>query len=212
MRRRLLFVGSPMSQKEVLNTPALTPELREAVDEWRSLTEWLDKGKARELELRNKLCAVVSKEQLTEGVNTVRTADGWEFKIDHKVNRKLDETALDAVMCELPEDSPYRQLGVLITYKPALVLGGFRTMPEDQKMIFAQALTETDGTPSLDVRLCTPETQPDQAPAVPATVAGVAPGADPQPELPGIPPAPAVPAKAKRTANGKAKKGARSTK
>ena len=157
-----------MSQKEVLNVPALSPALQDAVDEWQSLTKWLETAKEREMELRTLLVSIVSKDQLTEGTNTVRTEDGWEFQINRRVNRKLDETALDAVMSELPEDSPYRQLGVLVTYKPALVLGGFRTMPEDQKLIFAQALTETDGAPALVISKPNVEgLDPATAPAIP---------------------------------------------
>lgn len=157
-----------MSQKEVLNVPALSPALQDAVDEWQSLTKWLETAKKREMELRTLLVSIAPKDQLTEGTNTVRTADGWEFKIDRRVNRKLDETALDAVMSELPEDSPYRQLGVLVTYKPSLVLGGFRTMPEDQKLIFAQALTETDGAPALVISKPIQEgLDPATAPAIP---------------------------------------------
>jgi hypothetical protein len=177
-----------MSQKEVLNVPALSPALQDAVDEWQSLTKWLETAKEREMELRTLLVSIAPKDQLTEGTNTVRTEDGWEFKIDRRVNRKLDETALDAVMSELPEDSPYRQLGVLVTYKPSLVLGGFRTMPEDQKLIFAQALTETDGAPALVISKPIQEgLDPATAPAIPDWPATAQ----------GVPVIPAIPASAK---------------
>lgn len=145
-----------MSQTQSANTPApvavaaLTQELQASIDEWTALTKWLEKGKKRELELRNTLAELFVEPK--EGVNHLHVGGLLDFVLDYKVNRKLDEQVLDTVMSELPEDSPYRQLGVLITYKPQLVLGGYRSLPADQKLIFCQALTETPGTPSLEIK------------------------------------------------------------
>lgn len=212
-----------MSQNSNANTaPALTPEQLAAVTEWQALTEWMDKAKKREQELRNGFARLFT--QPKEGVNHLITADGFDLVLDYKVNRKLDVAVLDAVMSELPENSAFRQLGVLIEYKPALVMSGYRLLPDDQRLIFCQALTETPGTPGLEIkRVKTAAEDPATAPAVPdwpatrkpASYGNVNPcetreqaiARTAEPELPGIPAHTAAPAKATRTARGTVKKG-----
>lgn len=119
---------------------------------------------------------------LKEGVNTVE-ADGYAVKFQYALGRKLDETALDAVMSQFPEESPFRQLGVLINYKPALVMDGYRSLPEDLQKIFDQALVVTESAPTIkeivpitrpeDVAACI-ASDPATAPAVPDWPAKVA--------------------------------------
>jgi hypothetical protein len=124
----------------------------------------MDKAKVRELELRNGFARLFTEPK--EGVNHLLTADGFDLVLDYKVNRKLDVAALDAVMNELPEDSAFRQTGVLIEYKPALVMKGYRVLPDAERLIFCQALTETPGTPGLEIkRVKTAAEDPATAPA-----------------------------------------------
>ena len=125
------------------------------VREWKEISAWMETAKKTEKELREKIAAALFPSPV-EGVNRVQAVlDGQtvEIALDHKINRKLDEPGLDAVMLQLPENSPYRQAGVLIAYKPSLVLKGFRTMPDEQRRIFSQCLTETPGLPSLEVEV-----------------------------------------------------------
>lgn len=157
-----------MSKKPTASAPAIDAQIKPYLDEWMVLTKRLEVDKAREIELRKYLGAVFFPTP-EEGVNRIKTADGFEFALEHKINRKLDEAALDAVMSELPEESPYRNLGVLIQYKPSLVLSGYREMPADQKLIFSQALTETPGTPSLEVNILTEESEAARDPATAPT-------------------------------------------
>lgn len=132
--------------------PAIPAVLKPSLDEWRSLTEWMEKAKAREMELRKTLAEVFFPHPV-EGVNRIITEDGFEFTLTHKINRSIDEAALAPVMAELPENSPFRQPGVLISWKPVLVLGGLRVMPDEERRIFSQAMTETPGAPSLEVEV-----------------------------------------------------------
>ncbi len=139
------------------------------IKEWRSLAAWMDEAKKQEKELRTKIANAFFPTP-TEGVNRVLAdLDGirTEIVLDFKVNRKLDEAVLDSVMMELPNTSAYRQPGVLIAYEPKLVLKSLRTMPDDERRIFSQALIETPGTPSLDINDVTEGHAPETAPAVP---------------------------------------------
>ena len=125
------------------------------IQKWKEISDWMEQAKKEEKELREKIAAAFFPSPI-EGVNRVQAVlDGQtvEIALDHKINRKLDEAALDSVMLQLPEDSPYRQQGVLVAYKPSLVLKGFRTMPDDQRRIFSQCLTETPSLPSIEIEM-----------------------------------------------------------
>lgn len=130
--------------------PALTPEIRAKIAERNGILSWLEKGKAREMELREELVSFFCPVR-KEGTNTV-TGDGFEIKVGHKVSRKLDTAALDAVMAQFPEGHAARVVGNLIQYKPALVLEFYRTLSEQDRKIFDQALTiSDDGAPTLEI-------------------------------------------------------------
>lgn len=120
--------------------------------EWQELTEWMSTAKARELELREELAeAFIPTESRKEGVNRIVVGD-IEITVDHKINRTLDEAALEAIMPQLPE--AFRTLGVLIEYKPRLVMDGLRALAVDPTnyLTFSQALTERVGTPALSIK------------------------------------------------------------
>ncbi len=124
------------------------------IREWKEISDWMDNAKKKERELRDQICAALFPKPI-EGTNRVLVAiEGQEVEVvvDHRINRKLDEAVLDSVMLRLPEDSPYRQQGVLVNYKPSLVLTGLRTLPDDQRRIFSEALTETPGAPGLEIK------------------------------------------------------------
>ena len=138
-----------MAKKPAASAPALSAEQLALIQERDAILAWLEPAKARELEIRNLLVQSLLPSPV-EGANRLFTADGFEVYIDHKINRKLDVAALDSIMPAM--DESYRQLGVLIDYKPALVLDGYRALPDDQRKIFQQALTETPGTPTLNIQ------------------------------------------------------------
>ena len=133
--------------------PCTDATLPPEIQEWKQIVTWLKTAKEREMAIRKKIAAAFFPKP-TEGVNRAITEiDGLPFEIvlDYGIRRKLDEAVLDSVMLALPEDSPYRVPGVLIAYKPSLVLKNFRTLPDDQRRIFSAALTETPGTPSIGI-------------------------------------------------------------
>ena len=139
-----------MPKKEAAAAPALTAELLAFIKERATLLERMTKDKEREMELRLYLAKVLVPEPV-EGAQRLITADGYEVCLTHKINRRLDAAMVDDVMAELPEGCPARSIGVLIDYKPSLVLDGYRTLPSDQLAIVQQMITETDGAPDLDI-------------------------------------------------------------
>jgi len=138
---------TPSAGKAASVGPALSADAKAKITEWSQISEWLKKGKAREMELRKELVSLFVKKPV-EGTNNVQ-GEGYAVKVSHKITRTLDEAALDAVMPQLPED--FRVIGNLISYKPSFSLDVYRAMSDENKKIFEQALTIKDGSPELEI-------------------------------------------------------------
>lgn len=139
----LFLVMEPTKNITEDNAPAY-------VAEWLETESQLAVLKKKEMEMRKQIFALLFPEP-KEGANTVEFF-GIPVTGTHKVTRNLDEAALDTVMQEFPEDSPYRQDGVLIKYKPSFIMDTYRAMPEQERKIFEQALKIDDGAPSLELK------------------------------------------------------------
>lgn len=130
-----------------MNTEIQTLDIPALVKERAGILQWLNDAKKREMEIRKMLVSHFFP-VLQEGTNKVEK-DGYAVKVKHTITRKIDESALDSVMLQMPE--AYREIGVLIGYKPALVLANYRNLDEDQLKVFDQALVISDDTaPQLE--------------------------------------------------------------
>lgn len=89
-----------------------------------------------------------------EGTNEYTLPDGRIVKGVYKLNRKLNEDVLPDVVAELGWTPKSKKLP--IRTKQELDLKKYRTLDDEQRAIFDQALTITPGLPSLEVVL--PET------------------------------------------------------
>jgi hypothetical protein len=87
-----------------------------------------------------------------EGANTYELTQGYKLKLTHKIDRKLDEAALDAVKLQLREMNVNPD--ALVEMKPSLVLKAYKGLaqvnPEAIK-VFDQALTIKPASPTLEV-------------------------------------------------------------
>lgn len=86
-----------------------------------------------------------------EGTNAVDLADGFKLKAQRVVNREVDKATLEV----MKED--FRKSGInpdlLIEYKPSLKVREYRTLTEEQRKLFDQALIIKDGSPQLEIVL-----------------------------------------------------------
>jgi hypothetical protein len=120
------------------------------IQEWQRSKNTLELAKSCESQLREKVVAAFVPE-VKEGATTVKFA-GVTVKVTGKVNRTLDEAALEAVMPQLPER--YRVVGhegSLISYSAKFSLDVYRKMSDEERKIFEQALTIKDGATALEV-------------------------------------------------------------
>lgn len=127
------------TETEQLDIPALVKERAE-------ILQWLNNAKAREMEIRRQLVSYFFP-TLEEGTNNIEK-DGYSVKVVHTISRKIDESALDAVMLQMPEEM--RNVGVLIGYSPKLIKAGYDSLDEEKRKVFDQALTiSEDSAPQL---------------------------------------------------------------
>lgn len=84
-----------------------------------------------------------------EGINTRELPAGWKLKGKYKLDRKVDEAALPAVLKEM------REKGIscddLVRYKPELATKEYRNLTETERDLFNTALTIRPALPELEI-------------------------------------------------------------
>lgn len=101
--------------------------------------------------LRKEVMALFFPEPV-EGTNKFDLEAGWSLKATHKIERKVDEAALPAVLQQL------REMGVnpdpLIRTKPDLDTKAYKSLVQinpDAAHVFEQALTIKPGSPTVEL-------------------------------------------------------------
>lgn len=84
-----------------------------------------------------------------EGTNSAPLPHGWQVKGIHKLDYKLDETALPAVAQKLREHNVI--VDSLIRARPELVKDVYRTLNQDQLAILSECLEIKPQAPALEV-------------------------------------------------------------
>lgn len=131
---------------------AIPPDVvtQKDLEEWYKATEELTRAKAKEILLRMRIFKHYFPSP-SEGTNTFALPDGYELKGVHKINRSVEEPALlvlapKFVEAKIPVDD-------LIERKPELKIRQYRTLTDEQRNLFDQALIIKDGTPDLKIVL-----------------------------------------------------------
>lgn len=120
------------------------------LEEWYKATAELAIAKAKEGMLRLR-CFKGYFPTPVEGTNTAPLADGYELKGIHKINRSVEPGSLIVLADKFAEAKI--AVGDLIEYKPDLKIKEYRTLTDDQRNLFDQALIIKDGTPDLKIVL-----------------------------------------------------------
>lgn len=123
----------------------------EKLKRWNELRETIAAFKTtidEEMTLRKELFAEAFPSPV-EGTNNLELPGGWVLKTTYKLDRKLDSSALPAVLAELrkhdvPADS-------LVDYEPKLNLKMYRTLSDANRSIFDQAMTIKPASPTLEL-------------------------------------------------------------
>lgn len=129
--------------------------------EWYALQERMRNDKATEAMLRSRIYAYFfpkakAGEEGTEGTNNYPLNDGTGavLKADRKVDRKVDEAALDAYKASSKEEGsnlPKLPWNKLIRYKPELAVGEYKKLTAEERTACDQVLIIKDGSPQLEI-------------------------------------------------------------
>lgn len=129
----------------------MTPEQVKLLADWAKAAELAAEAKTiidNELDLRKKVFAAFFTEP-KEGTNTVPLNAGWKLKGVYKLERKIDETALQPVL------EKFRAVGwnpdILIKYWPQLITKEYRELTKEQQDVFDQALLVKPQSPGLEL-------------------------------------------------------------
>ena len=120
------------------------------LEEWYKATEELTRAKQKEILLRLRIFKHYFPNPV-EGTNTFALPDGYEIKGVHKINRTVEPAALEVLKPQFAE--ALISLDKLIKYEPDLVIKEYRTLTDDQRNLFDQALIVKDGTPDVKIVL-----------------------------------------------------------
>lgn len=103
---------------------------------------------AKEMKLRKQLFAMAFPAP-TEGTNNVDLPHGWKVKATYKLDRKIDEASLPAVLETL------RKLDVvadaLVRYKPEIDTKAYKALSEPNRAVFDSCLTIKPASPTIEL-------------------------------------------------------------
>jgi hypothetical protein len=85
----------------------------------------------------------------TEGTHDIDLANGWKLKAALKLDRKVDEAALPAVVAQLQKMQV--NADVLLRVKHEVEVKQYRQLTEEQRKVFDQMLTIKPQTPTLEL-------------------------------------------------------------
>jgi hypothetical protein len=120
------------------------------LEAWYQATQELTRAKANEILLRMRIFKHYFPAPV-EGTNTFVLPDGYELKGVHKINRTVEPAALVVLAPKFEEAKIV--VGDLIEYKPDLKTKEYRTLTDEQRNLFDQALIIKDGTPDVKIVL-----------------------------------------------------------
>lgn len=140
-----------------LHAPQVTPIVdpaatvtQEDITKWYDLSKQLEIVKTAEMDLRKKIFKGLFTAP-TEGVNKLDLSDGYVLKGDHKINRKVEEALLSTMSPAMREQGINPD--ALVKWKPELIVAEYRKLTKEERTLFDQVLTITDGSPALEIVL-----------------------------------------------------------
>ncbi len=128
------------------------PPLQKATENdlrrWYEVKAELDKLKFRESQLR-RFVADGFFANPVEGTNTFTLSDGYQLKLVHSINRKVDDAVLvtqreNLIALGIPVDK-------LIKWSPELSKSEYNKLTADQKAAFDVVLVASPGSPQMSI-------------------------------------------------------------
>lgn len=129
-----------------MKTPTKT--LLKKLEQWHQVRAEAAKLAEQEKELRVEIFGIAfpTPEEGSK-YNKLDLGDGYMLQGDYKINRRVDEAALDEVRKKMDPVA----FGRLFRFKPDLIKAGLKDISEEQLLIASAAIIAAPGTPSLEI-------------------------------------------------------------
>lgn len=118
--------------------------------EWTELQKQLSDIKAREMALRMKIFKYYFPHPV-EGTNDFPLSNDYVLKAKYPITREIDPGALNALTEEFVTAGIRKDM--LVQYKPSLLVKEYRTLTDEQRKLFDQALIVKPGSPQMEIVL-----------------------------------------------------------
>lgn len=119
------------------------------LQEWYKIQQQIDELKADELRLRKEIFESVFTSPVEGSAkNKFDLGDGWVLQGDYKINRKIDEAVISTLA---KSDNAGPLVGKVFEYAPKLKLREWKGLTPEDRVLLADAVTETPGTPGLKI-------------------------------------------------------------
>lgn len=133
-----------IAEDEVADVATVVPG--DMIKEWLRLKVAKNEAEYAELTMRRAIIETFFAGQ-AEGSKTKKDTDGNSIGATIVVNRTIDKELLTVRAPQFAEQGI--ALDALIRYKPELVVGVYKKLSDQQRAVFDEVLTITDGTPQL---------------------------------------------------------------
>lgn len=128
--------------------PNESPISSELLTAWHNASEQASRFALLEKQLRNEIFTLAFPNP-TPGTNKVRIGHGMALVGDYRMNYKIDRPLLEAMQKE-PTIAPI--IHEIVTYRPEIKEGAWKALPQESKLLVAAAITQTPGTPGLEIK------------------------------------------------------------
>lgn len=131
---------------DIPSTPPF--DMEAALTAWDEAKRNMDAWTIKERALRQQIFAVAFPEPKV-GTNKLKISHGMALIGDYRINYRIDKPLLEA-MANDPKIVPV--IAEVIAYRPEVKDGAWRKLPTTDKMLIAEAITETPGLPGIELK------------------------------------------------------------
>lgn len=123
--------------------------------EWDAAKKAAANAVSTEKELRARVLAHFSaygSDELTSGVENVDIGGGFDLKMEHKLNYKLDKDRLDDALNAIEKlDNGELLAERLVKFTPELAVGEYKKLPAEAKTIIDRVITVSRASSSVSI-------------------------------------------------------------
>lgn len=126
------------------------------LQQWKEAAEQLVIARNRESDLRKQVIEAFStiSTEMHSGVENIDVGWGFDLKITHKLDYKLDDAGIDAALEAIERDIEHGELLAerLVSWKPSISVREYGALPAAAKVIIDRVLTIKPAAKSVELK------------------------------------------------------------